>query len=230
MSVPQILVIFGPWISNTHRYVGYGFDVRNSNQSTIHVFVYANDPPSNSATVLNELYTYLGKFSCSQIPDPLPFEDIYDMLTIGDIKVSLVASQGNGWWNLNGQTISGDAVAQANAVVIFGSTTLPNFTYKYLQRRVNTKEFVSSNKRTLIQSHLPNANLPLTYIGSRADPPDGILAWHMSGSNLGWTGGGSYGDIPANEYAVKMNTGTQVPLDITPSSVGVKYQVFLDMA
>jgi hypothetical protein len=152
---------FGAWsqASNTKDYVGYGFDV-DANGRMIHVFNYADNPPKDSADELDELYTYLPKFYCSQFSDS---SELYDMPEIGDIKTSIKTTNHSGWYLLNGQTIDAGThpIASASATSLFGSSTLQDYNYALLG--MDTSKQIGTNAGTGSFT-LDIANLPSDWL------------------------------------------------------------------
>lgn len=170
-------------------------------------------------------------------PEPPLFEHIYDMPEVGDVKVTLSSTQINGWFILNGQTITGDATAEAAATTLFGSTTLPDYTGKFLRQSANLQEEIGSNSILIQQGNLPVIDLPLT-----ADPFDSIpieslwaqsyttnntLFVHFNTTTPGTTATWRNRNALLSRFKTHLNTGTQIPLEINPESIGVNYMVYL---
>lgn len=177
---------FGPWAQpgNATRYYGYGFDATPTGNRMWHVFVYANNPPIVDPNSLDELYTYLPKFYCGEnvggpqltfTPINSDITQLFDMPEIGDIKTSSKTTNHNGWYLLDGQTISFDTdpTTYNNATTLFGGSpnvpgatlVLPNATDSTIMMGNGTDPIntvIGNNNKTLTRSDLPDFTLSVT--------------------------------------------------------------------
>jgi hypothetical protein len=164
---------------------------------------------------------------------PLSESHVYDMPEVGDIKVTVATGNGSqGWFTLNGQTVTGDVIAEASATTLFGSTTLPDYADSYLrQSSANLAQVEGTNDPIVIgQTNLPDVSYTGHVLRMRdhgAEYADGVFNSYQSGGNSSGSGG-TASQIWAVDFNLKLNGGvTQVPIDINPKHVNVNYQVWL---
>lgn len=175
-------------------------------------------------------------------PEPQPDEQ-YDMPQVGDTKISLAATGGQGWYELNGQTIVYDAlpVAYANAQATFGgdapapgaTLSLPNMIGRYPLGASSPNVPSGSNAYTLTQANLPVVNLLGTTTSTSWTNGSSFLEILNTGGygGSGGTGGQNIATYMAHQHAVSvtLNPGAQTQIPITPSSLSVKYFVWLGL-
>lgn len=168
-------------------------------------------------------------------PDPPLYIHPYDMPEIGDIKVSLSSVENHGWFILNGQTIIGDIIAEASATTLFGSTTIPDYTDKYLKQSSNLQQVTGSNNVTLTKDQLPKESLQLRSLNNTAlltiaipNPGNDTQVIRSSYSTYVQQGGYNHCNFQIKDLSVKLNeAATQSSININPVSVGVNYMVYL---
>lgn len=161
---------------------------------------------------------------------PYYLTEYLDMPTVGDVKLSLSTDQTKGWFILNGQTIVGDSVAMGNAVTLFGSTTLPDYTDHYAtQNNTVGLTFGSNNPILLNQHHLPNVNLPThwTGVGPTTNPKIFVRTEPAGGYNVSIQGGNNWNSYDTSQMVVRLNPGVQQEIDKTPLSFGCSFMVYL---
>ena len=121
---------------------------------------YGQTVPAAPGVGTTYTYTDVGVIPPPDPPDP-PEPPEEEMPDVGDVKTSLLTSDHNGWYILNGRavnTLSG--TASANAVSLGYNTNLPNTTtedYVLGQQTGQTKgTFTGTNFHSMTEANLPN--------------------------------------------------------------------------
>ncbi|WP_394665947.1 hypothetical protein [uncultured Chryseobacterium sp.] len=118
-----------------------------------------------------------------------------DLPKVGDIKSSMATADHDGWYLLNGRTVSTlPAVSQTNAVALGFGTTLPSSNDRILKGK-NASEAIAatggSNSYSIAQANLPNVNITGTTASSGAHTHSytnrGVNYWNYNAGSINTT-------------------------------------------
>jgi hypothetical protein len=169
----------------------------------------------------------------------------------GDMRYSSVAADHDGWYLLNGRTLTSlPANAQARATSLGITGALPNAANKYIKQGTPGAT-TGSTSVTLTQGNVPafsmNGNVPSVAVshslvspGSTVvrgtdvlqDPAGDANAWQLAGgAGPGSVGSGqSYTSSAAGSHTHTMTLptgGSGTPITLTPSYIQVNYFIYL---
>ncbi|WP_294226262.1 hypothetical protein [uncultured Chryseobacterium sp.] len=166
---------------------------------------------------------------------------------IGDVKPSYVNADHDGWYLLDGRSVSTlPAVAQSNASSVLGiNTVLPDASEKYSSGTTGSAGFVTgSNTVTLTRDNLPSFNFTyttnpagshshtVTYEKVRINTMNGgannIHAYWLEGT---YSAGADYSvgsSFTQHTHTYSVGSGgSSLPLDIRPAALNFNYFVYL---
>ncbi|EJL71435.1 hypothetical protein [Chryseobacterium populi] len=167
---------------------------------------------------------------------------------VGDVKPSYSTTDHDGWYLLNGRSISTlPQAAQDNASGILGITTsLPDATGRYSigTASATTGNVTGNNTVTLVRANLPSFNFSystnstgghthtITYDRIRTNAVNGggnnIHAYWLSGSFVGGANYTLLSSSTAHNHTYSVSSGgNSDPIDIRPSALNANYFIYL---